>query len=160
MPTSFLSWLLSSASSPALAAAHGLLFTVPLVRLLESKDIPTKDRAPINFDGVPIQVVLARLNARRNLPMGRKAKLKPLADKGSKDPRSDDDRAEVKAVLREHGREALVEQKAYERAFWRSKQWNWRRVEKELRCRQLSWGSLAILAAEVGIVLEIAAKAA
>ena len=157
MPSSgFLSYLLSSISLPAMAGPQALLFSVPLLRLLESNGVDSRDRAPITFEGVPIQVVLARLNAKRGLPMGRKAKLKPLGKKGCKEPREDGDRAEVKAVLREHGREAHATQRAYEAGFLRHKRWNWRQVERELAKRQMSFAGLALLAAEVGVSIAVA----
>ena len=162
--SSLLSYLLSSISLPAMAGPQALLASVPLLRLVESNGVGIRDKAPITFEGVPIQVVLARLNAKRGLPMGRKAKLKPLAKKGCKEPREDGDRAEVKAVLREHGREAHATQRAYEAGFLRHKRWNWRQVERELSKRHLGWAGLAILAAEVGVMIalghEIVARAA
>lgn len=147
MPSSdFLTWLLSSISTPAMSA-HGLLFTVPLIRLLEKQEIRIKDKAPITFNGEPIQIVLARLNAKRNLPGGGRR----AAKEGI--------RAKAKAEARTQATEACKEQKTYEKAFWRAKQWNWRRVEKELRSRHLSFANIALLATEVGVSIAIAGDA-
>lgn len=142
MPSSFVSWLLSTIS-PAAMSAPALLVSVPLLRLIEGR-VDTRDKSAITFNGEPIQVVLARLNAKRNLP----AQGKRAAKEGV--------RAKAKAQARTHASEACKEQKTYEKAFWRCKQWNWRRVEKELRMRHLSFAAIATLAAEVGVSIALA----
>ncbi len=141
---SFLAYLSSSISYPALSGPQALLLVVPLARLLERKGVKTKDKSAITFNGEPIQVVLARLNAKRNLPAGGKRAAKEGV------------RAKAKALMSKRAAESHQEQKAYEKAFWRYKRWSWRKVEMELRCRHLSFAAIATLAAEVGVTIVLA----
>jgi hypothetical protein len=69
----------------------------------------------LTINGVPQHVLLARLNARKNQPQGKKLKIKPLGKKG--ELRQEGDRGEVKAVLRQHAHEDSLVQKKYEIAF-------------------------------------------
>jgi hypothetical protein len=115
-----------------------------LPRLVDSNGVASRAKCPITFDGVPLQVVLARLNAKRGLPNAGRRALK------------EGPRAKAKALSRQRAAESHQEQKAYEKAFWRMKQWSWRRVEKELHCRHLSWAAISVLAAEVGVKIALA----
>ena len=147
MPSLF-SWLTSSISLPAMVSGpQALLFAVPLVRLLETRGTRTRDKSPITFNGVPLQVVLARLNAKRNLPAAGRRALK------------EGRRAKAKAMARQTASESHKEQQAYEAGFMRHKRWNWRQVERELCKRNWSFAQVALLAAEVGVSIAVAGEA-
>ena len=108
----------------------------------------------LTINGVPQHVLLARLNAKKGQPQGKKRKMRPAGQKGE---RKDGDRAEVKAVLRQHAAEDHQVQQKYEIAFRTQAKWPWRMVQKEARKRsiKLTAAGLAALAALVGVVVDL-----
>ena len=91
--------------------------------------------AVLFLDGVPLPFVLQRLNVQRNLPKAPKLKRN-----------TEGDRAKAKAKGRTFALAEHAEQTDWEQHFRNALGWTWRKVEKELRVRGLTFSRLRDLA--------------
>lgn len=149
--------LLNSVSLPAYVA-DTTFWAVPAA--LAAFRITEPSREPgciLTINGVPQHVILARLNAKKNAPQGKKRKQPPKALGKKGELRKEADRADLKAVLRQHAQEDHQIQQRYEVEFKRQKRWSWNRVAREARKEgvKLTAAGLAILAAAAGIIVDL-----
>src|SRR5690348_14634362 len=126
--------LLNSSVLPAYAVDPGFWLSVAALGL--RVHIVRTDNTPasiLKINGEPQQAILARLNATKDQPRGKKLRHPPKALGKKGELRQESDRADVKAVLRQHAQEDSHVQRHYECEFKRQKRWSWNRVVKEAR---------------------------
>lgn len=150
--------LLNSTSLHAYAAyaVDPMLWVAPAGVLLRTSP-QAQDRSVLRINGVSQQAILARLNAQKNAPAGKKLRHPPKALGKKGQLRKEHDRAEVKAVQRQHALEDSQTQRAYETAFRQQRRWNWKKVEKECKTAFLGFttAGLAALAAAHGVIVDL-----
>lgn len=136
--------LMNSASLPGYT--DPMFWAVPAALAAFRITAPSKEPGCIlTINGVPQHVLLARLNAKRGL-------VKP------KKPKHYAGRPAAKQDAARSALEESAVQRKYEIAFRQQARWPWRMVQKEARARKLTLTAtgLALLAAAVGVVVDLA----